>query len=132
MNTVERKIVYTAKQYTRTGFGHTYCFVDTYENARLMHSIMVDRVLSNNELERFLTVFISRANKGTDVSFVDSTEKQMSALFENNKYKMASLEKTETPDGVVFDITYSDGSSEFFTIEKAQDGKDYILIQNTI
>ena len=94
MNTVERKIVYTAKQYTRTGFGHTYCFVDTYENTRLMHSIMVDRVLSNNELERFLTVFISRANKGTDVSFVDSTEKQMSALFENNKYRMASLEKT--------------------------------------
>ena len=37
---------------------------------------------------------------------------------------IVSLEKTETPDGVVFDITYSDGSSEFFTIEKAQDGKD--------
>ncbi len=94
MNTIERKIVYTAKQYTRIGFGHSYYFVDTYENTRLMHSIMVDRLLSDDELERFLTVFTSRLHKGDDVSFLDSTEKQMNELFRTNKYKMSSLENT--------------------------------------
>ena len=42
---------------------------------------------------------------------------------------IVSLEKTETPDGVVFDITYSDGSSEFFTIEKASKS---LIIRNML
>ena len=94
MNAVERKIVYTAKQYTRSGFGHSYCFVDTYENTRLTHSIMVDRLLSNDELERFLNVFISRLNKGEDVVFLDSTERQMNDFFNKNKRKISALEST--------------------------------------
>ena len=94
MNTIERKISYTAKQYKRMGFGHSYYFVDAYENARLMYSIMLDQPLSDDEMERFLNVFVERLNKGDDVCFFDSTEKRMNELFKKNKYRISALENT--------------------------------------
>ena len=92
MNSIERKLTYTVRQYERQGFYRSYFFVDAYENTRLMQSIMIDQLLNNNELNRFLNVFISRLNKGESTQFFDSTEKRMNKFFVENTCRLTSLE----------------------------------------
>lgn len=93
MNTIERKYVYTIRQYKREGFGHSYNFVDGYENTRLMNSIMTRQSLSDDELVRFFNVFISRLYKGDCAEFFDSTERMMNKLFSENKYAISGIER---------------------------------------
>ena len=93
MNTIERKYEYTLKQYRRDGFGLSYYFVDLYLNTCLENSIIINQELSNIELERLLTVFISQLNKGDDVKFLDSTEIAMNQLILENKNNLSVLER---------------------------------------
>ena len=93
MNTIERKYEYVLKQYRRDGFGRSYYFVDIYLNARIENSIMLQQLLSDNELERLFNVVISRLNKGDSVDFLDSTERKMNRLFGESKYNLSSLER---------------------------------------
>ena len=93
MKTLERKYEYTIKQYQRQGFGHSYYFVDAYLGNRLEDSIMIERPLSDTELERFFNVFLERYHKGENVEFLDSTETKMNRLFSKNKYNISSLEE---------------------------------------
>ena len=94
MNTIERKYEYILKQYRRDGFGRAYYFVDVYLNTWLKNSIMIEQMLSDNELERFFNVVISRLNKGDNVDFLDSTERRMNQLFAKSKYNLSELERT--------------------------------------
>ena len=93
MNSIERKLIYTLKQYCRKGFGRTYYYVDAYVNSRLRQSIKIDKELSESEMERFLNVFIKRLNHGDSVDFLDSTERRMNQYFSRNKMNLLELEK---------------------------------------
>lgn len=94
MNTLERKYVFTLKQYNKEGFGGSYCFVDAYQNDRLISSVMLGQTLSDNELERFFNVFLARLSKGNAVDFWDSTEKRMDQLLSKSQYRLSELERT--------------------------------------
>lgn len=93
MNELKREYVYVVKQYQKTGFAHAYHFVDAYANGRLEKSIMIDRPLSNEELERFFNVFLERLNKGNDVDFIDSTERRMNNFLIRDANNLSILEK---------------------------------------
>ena len=71
MNSIERKLTYTVRQYERQGFYRSYFFVDAYENTRLMQSIMIDQLLNNNEftppeIQNLLSDFVRLQEKNID------------------------------------------------------------------
>ena len=123
MNTMERKYVYTLRQYKREGFGHSYNFVDGYENTRLMNSIMTRQVLSDDELGRFFNVFISHLHKGDNAEFRDSTERKMNKLFSENKHVISGIEQMlVSKKGREWFDTYYEKTCYFLAFALGDDG----------
>ena len=93
MRKFELKYDYSLKQYRRDGFGLSYYFVDLYLSSHLDSSIMLAGELSDGELERLLNVFVSRAQKGEDIHFQDSTETSMNQLILDSDSHLCRMEK---------------------------------------
>lgn len=94
MKLLEQKTTYSAKQYQRSGFGCTPYFVDLLINGHIEESLILEKLLSDDELNILLSVFTSRSQNGADASFYGTEQRSINELFRTNKYRLSALEST--------------------------------------